>query len=220
VAFHGRKAVPKSRRAQIPLTHMKRIILGVLICSVLHSARAVNFDFETAPYGVFPLVTATNDGLTLEVTSPGGWVFVNLPGPTSMGIASVFGSNTPVATLGEYAPLKFSFSAPVSSATFLFGDAGGDEDSPVYISAFTISGVLISTIFETHPAGFATGKSAVWSGGDAGYFVVGTSAGFNPNSLAWEVINVSRAGNVPDHMSSLGVFVLALACVGIFRRLA
>lgn len=198
---------------------MKLSPLVLFATCLLVRANAAVFDFETSTLGVSSSIVATNGGLTLTVTSSSGSVAVDNNGfPALLGTRSVTGTN---ALHEQFSPLTFSFSAPVSSVTFLFGDLGGDDDSPVHISAYNSSNVLLSTINETHPAGFSTGKSAVWSGANASYFVMGTNPvalGSNPNSLYFEVSSATAAGAVPDAIPTFGALAVALAALVTLRR--
>jgi hypothetical protein len=191
---------------------------SILVPLVSLQAAVSSFNFESTPLGSSTSVSATDNGLTLNVTSTGGWVIVGSSSVALLGSRSVIGSDQSTQAVDHFAPLKFSFSAPVSSVTFLFGDGGGDEDSPVTISAYNSLNVLLSSINDTYPAGFATGKSAVWNGADASYFIVQSTPGFNNHSLWWEASSVTFGQSVPDSTGTLGAFLLSLSLIVYFSR--
>ena len=187
---------------------------------------AIDFNFETTPGGFYiPSLSVTDSGLTLTVTAegfPNGYVFVGGSSVPLLGSRSVIASQVNPLQVNGFAPLRFTFSSPVSAATIFFGDAGGDTDTPVIISAYNSVGNLISTINETYGAGVSSGKSVNWSGLGASYFIFTSLPADNPNSLWWEVGNVSGAGGVPEVLSTVSGLMMgfgALICLRQFRRI-
>jgi hypothetical protein len=193
------------------------------------SIKAASFDFESTATGYYPgSLTVTESGLTLTITPegfPNGFVAISpgapvTPPPPLLGSRAVIGTQVnPVSQDSQFAPLRFTFSSPVTSATFRFGDIGGDTDSPVKILAYDAGGTLLSTITDTYGFGVATGKSDIWSGpGAASYFILTSQPDVNPNSIYWEVLDVAA---VPENFpTGLGLFVASAGLLALrrFRR--
>jgi PEP-CTERM motif len=191
------------------------------------SASADVFDFESTPGGFYsPSLTVSNGGLNLTVTTegfPNGFVDVDGSGVPLLGSQSVIGSQTNPLQGGQFAPLRFTFSGPVDAITFAFGDAGGDDDSPVIINAFDGSSNLLGTLTGTYPAGDASGATLSGNFPGAVYFIAssGSTIG-NENSIFWEIPSVTPLRSVPEPASIalLGGGMLLLVGYGRHRRRA
>jgi hypothetical protein len=186
-------------------------------------ANAIDFNFETTTLGFYPgSLSVSSSGLTLTITPegfPNAFVAVdNLSVPPLLGTRSVIGSQVNPLQSNEFTPLRFAFSTPVSSATFLFGDNGGDTDSPVLISAYDGGGNLLSTLNETYDAGVDTGKAATWSGTGASYFILSSLPADNPNSIYWEAQDVVPNNSVPESGSTIICLLMSSSALFGLRR--
>ncbi len=172
------------------------------LACLVSSAAADSFNFDNVTPGFYQSsLSVTDNGLTLTVTpegNPSGFVDIAGSGVPLLGSLSAIGSNTNPLLVGEFTPLRFTFSSPVDAITFAFGDAGGDDDSPVTIQAFDALNNPLGTLTTDYPAGFADGKTLSGSFGDASYFLLssGTTSG-NANSIFWEVPSVTPSA-VPE----------------------
>ena len=114
----------------------------------------------------------------------------------------VIGSNTNPLQTDQFAPIRFSFNQTISSITFNFGDAGGDDDSPVNISAYSLANVLLGTAVGSYPAGAAAGDSLTLNFAGASYFIASSgpqTAGTNSNSIFWDIGAIQAdGGGVPE----------------------
>jgi hypothetical protein len=206
-----------------------KITLAACLLLVCGSAQAANFDFESTPTGYYSgSLAVTDSGLTLTITPegfPNGFVAVSpggllTPPPPLLGSGAVIGTQVnPLLQDSQCAPLRFTFSSPVTTATFRFGDIGGDTDSPVMISAYDSGGNFLSAITDTYGFGVGTGKSDTWSGpGAASYFILTSQPLINQNSIYWEVVDVAA---VPESFSTaFGLFAAfgGLLTLRRFRR--
>jgi hypothetical protein len=114
-----------------------------------------------------------------------------------LGSRSVIGSQlNGDVEVNAFSLLRVGFSAPVTAITVAFGDAGGDDDSPVLISAYDAS--VAATLSGT----FA----------DADYFVLTSgphTANSNSDSIYWEVPDVTFASSTPEP-GTLGAALLGV----------
>ena len=170
--------------ATFPLT-------AILVLATTGNISAADFNFDTTPSGFYSALTVTDGTETLMVTpESGGFVVVQNSGVPLLGSMSVIGSLVNPLQQDRFDSLRFTFSIPVKSITFAFGDAGGDDDSNVVIQAFDSNNVLLGTLSTDYPANFNSGKtlSGIFATG-AKHFTLrsGTLATFNPNSIFWEV---------------------------------
>lgn len=186
-------------------------------------ARAITFDFESTPAGSYtPSLAVTQDGLTLTITPegyPGGSVVVvdNFSIPVGMGSRSVIGSQVIGVGGGGFSPLRFAFSKEIDEITFLFGDGGGDDDSPVTIHAYSAAGALLGTGTRPGPwTGFPV-ETMTLSFEGASYYVLSSLEfyGNNYDSIYWEVVNATPT--VIPEAPVLYLLGLGLAGIGYGR---
>ncbi len=175
------------------------ITVFLVLVTTEAAAFAASFTFEDIPNGEYSSLTIWNGGVSLTVRAEGfttGTVAVsNFQVPPLLGSRSATGlARTPFG-LPSFAPLRFTFSGTVGDITFAFGDTGGEDDSPVTISAFDSNDVLLGTMTETYPAGFGAGKTLSGNFAGARYFILHSGSVDNPDSIYWEVQNVT-----PDHL--------------------
>ncbi|MBO9574825.1 MAG: PEPxxWA-CTERM sorting domain-containing protein [Sphingobium sp.] len=194
---------------------MKKIsAIAILLASIAASpaVAATAFDLEGVTPGAFNAITVTDGGLTLVITTTTGdpvWVG-NLSNPALLGKVGAVGNNgTP------FAPLRFSFSAPVDQITFNFGDIGGDDDSPVLIQAFSAGDVLLGSANDTYPAGLDTGKSLTLSFAGASYYIASSgSAQGNVNSLVWDIGAITPAAGAVPEPASWALMIAGFGAMG------
>lgn len=194
----------------------KASIVVLFASTLVGLSQAFTFENTATGYYASPLVVA-NSGLTLTVTTegvPSGFVVVADGSftvvPSLLGTRAIIGSRVDPLESGQFLPLRFSFSKPVGAITFAFGDDGGDDDSPVTIQAFNSANVLLSTLTDSYPGGFGSGKTLSSTFDAASYFIVRSgSVSGNENSLLWEVQSVTP---VPEPsmvvLSGLGLVVM------------
>jgi hypothetical protein len=200
-----------------------KLFLIAIVCVM--GAYADTFDFESTTPGYYtPSLAVTNGGVTLTVTTegfPNGYVDADNSGVPLLGSVSVIGSQVDPLSSDEFAPLRFSFSAPVSAITFAFGDAGGDDDSPVVISAYNSADTLLGTLNGMYPAGDASGATLSGTFADADYFVL-TSGPHTPDSnsdsIYWEVPDVTfDTSSTPEPGTFLLLGAALLGVGGLVR---
>jgi hypothetical protein len=186
------------------------------LASFAATLSAEEFTFEDVDVGFYPSSFAvTNGGLTLTITPEGyptGYVAVesSFVGVPLLGSNAVIGSDSSAFSTGGFLPLRFSFSSLVSAITFAFGDAGGDNDTPVTIEAFNAANVSLGVLSETYPADFALGKSLSGSYAGASYFVLRSdSPDGNAHSIFWDVTSVTPIPE-PSAVALVGFGVLGL----------
>ncbi len=164
----------------------------ILSLATAGNISAADFNFDTTPSGFYSSLTVTDGAETLMVTpgQSGGFVVVQNSRVPLLGLMSVTGSLVNPLQENGFDSLRFTFSIPVTSITFAFGDAGGDDDSNVVIQAFDSNNVLLGTLSTDYPANFSSGKtlSGNFTTGAKDFTLrSGTLATFNPNSIFWEV---------------------------------
>jgi hypothetical protein len=199
-----------------------KLFLIAIVCAI--GAYAETFDFQSTAPGYYPSTLAvTNGGVTLTVTPegfPNGFIEVTNSGVPLLGTLSPIGSQVNPVAGNQFAPLRFSFSQPVTAITFAFGDAGGDDDSPVVISAYDSSNTLLGTLNGTYPAGDAVGATLSGTFADADYFVLTSgphTPGSNSDSIYWEVPDVTFASSTPEPGTFLLLGAALLGVVVPFR---
>jgi hypothetical protein len=181
--------------------------LSFLFISASCFAATASFNFESEASATVPSPFAvSNNGLTLTISTegyPSGYVSIVDFLIDNLGTRSVTGLKTDQFLPENFAPLRFSFSQPITAITFAFGDPGGDADSPVVIQGFDAQDNFLGSLTSTYPAGSSTGKliSGIFAG--ASYFTLtsGThTPGSNSDSLSWEVPSVefTPAPPVPE----------------------
>lgn len=200
---------------------MKKLFAGAATAAAIFlapAAMAASFPFESVANGIYAGSLTVNDGsLALTITpegNPRGSVMISNWGVPLLGLRSVSGLSGSAATLNGWSPLRFTFNQAVNAITFAFGDAGGEDDSQVIISAYSSAGVLIGSVSDTYPPNFDSGKTQTLNVAGASYFIVtsGVGTGFNENSLGWDILDVTVAG-VPE-ASTWALMILGMAAVG------
>lgn len=194
---------------------------ALLMCCAA-PALAASFTFEDLSAGPHPSpLVVTNDGLTLTATTegfPNGYLYVYDVGVPLLGLHALVGTQTGALETGRFAPIRFTFSHLVGDITFAFGDAGGDEDSPVTINAYGVGDVLLGTLSDSYPQFENGGRTLSGSFAGASYFIVSSGSNIgNPDSLGWEIPSVSLYGVVPEP-SSLALVGLAVPAAVLARR--
>jgi len=165
------------------------------------AASATAFDFEAQALGAYPSLTVSDPGIDLTVTAdntPGGFVYVYAY--SGVGTRGVIASKTALLAVGNFAPIRFTFSHALDSVTFLFGDGGGDGDNPLTISAYSAGGILLGNATTTSADGFNTPQSLTLNFAGSSYFVASSLSGggsgiLNDNSLAYDVTAYTLSGS-------------------------
>lgn len=179
---------------------------------------ATAFDFEDQAAGYYDGSRIITDGdLVLTITPEGadylhfGDFDVGLLGGSAV-TASVY---NPLLSDG-FAPVRFAFDQAISSITFNFGDAGGDDDGAVTIAAYGAAGDFLGSASDTYGAGMAQGGSLTLAFAGARYFIASTDA-TNPNSIGWDIGAVQPAGPVPEP-SAWTLMILGFGAIGAAAR--
>jgi hypothetical protein len=202
---------------------MKLFLIAIVFAM---GAYAETFDFESTTPGYYaPSLAVTNGGVTLTVTPegfPNGFVDVDNSGVPLLGSLSVIGSQVDPINSDQFAPLRFTFSQPVTAITFAFGDAGGDDDSPVVISGYDASNNLLGTLSGLYPANDASGATLSGTFADADYFVLTSgphTLDSNSDSIYWEVPSVTfdTTSSAPEPGTFLLLGAALLGVVGLYR---
>ncbi len=175
------------------------------------SAYAISFNFENTPPGFYAGSLVVNDGgVILAITPefyPNGWIYVGGSGVPLLGSQSAIASIVNPLEVNGFAPMRFTFSVPISSITFAFGDSGGDDDSPWNIDAYDKFDNFLQGASGSYPADYGEGLTATLNiaGIGASYFVVSSNTSFNPHSMYWEVQEAVTTGSgaVPEPASVL-----------------
>ena len=184
---------------------------------VAPASAATLFDMEGLTNGERPNVVLTEGGVTLTVTTqsdPSGRIVATDPSVALLGSRSIVGLNSG----GGFASLRYSFNVIINSITFAFGDAGGEDDTPVIISAFDAANSLLGSMSATYPQGFGAGKSLTLDFQGARSFTIASGTiGNNPNSVFSEITSYETAGAVPEPATWM-MMLLGLAGVGFSMR--
>jgi hypothetical protein len=201
---------------------MKRLfsvlVLGILVSSPRDAAAAtINFDFEAtaATYfgvgarpGALTTLALSASGLTMTLTRPGSAfdIVENTGGqagkPASFGLHSL----DPFFAETSNTPFIANFSAPIFSASFDFGDYGGDTPDILTVRAFSgLNGT--GSLIQTLTGGPNPVLSLVFIGGTSDF----------PNSVFYDNITVSTtaASAVPEPAS---LTLVGIGLAGIIRR--
>jgi hypothetical protein len=125
-----------------------------------------------------------------------------------------------MTTFGPYVPLRFTFDRDIDSITFDFGDAGGDNDGTVLITAFDAGGVALGSVSEAYPAFDATGRSLTLDFIGARYFIASSGRGdpTRENSLFYQISAVSAAGAAVPEASTWAMLVAGFGLIGTIVR--
>jgi PEP-CTERM motif len=189
---------------------------------------ATTFNFESTGIGYYAGALTVFDGATtMTVTpngNPSGFVLVDNGSvssiPALLGTKAVIGSKVNPIASGQFSALRFTFSQLIDSITFNFGDAGGDNDTPVTIAAYSAGGTLLGSVTDTYPTGFGTGKSQTLNFLGAKYYIASSLGGeSNDNSIFWDISNfrLAAAGAVPEP-ASWAMMLLGFGIVGSALR--
>jgi hypothetical protein len=137
--------------------------LAALAITAAPAQAAESFTMEGV-FGIFPSLTLVSGPLTLTITPegrPGASIYAVPSGVPLIGN----GVEARGSSVGPWGPIRFAFDQDVGPITFDFGDAGGDDDGEVVITAFNSAGLQLGSASDTYPAFFAAGKS----GGDGSW---------------------------------------------------
>lgn len=187
------------------------------------AAQATPFDLEGIAAGYFNSPIIVNDGaVTLTISADGGGTFLNVQnsGVPLVGQGVVASFTNPLQ-VDQFSPLRFSFNQLISNITFNFGDAGGDNDSPVAISAFNGSNVLLGAVTGSYPAGANSGGSLSLNFAGARYFVAtsGTPGpGNNANSLLWDIAGYQTGGGGVPEPATWAMMIIGFGAAGSMIR--
>ena len=88
-----------------------------------------------------------------------------------------------------------------------------DLVSPVVIAAFDAAGVLLGSLSETYPGGYALGKTLTLNFAGARSFVVSSPNQINPHSVYSEISAYAVGGAVPEP-STWAMLILGFGLVG------
>ena len=109
-----------------------------------------------------------------------------------------------------------AFDRAISSITFNFGDAGGDDDGAVTIAAYGAAGDFLGSASHAYGAGAAQGGSLTLGFAGARYFIASTD-GSIPNSVGWDIAGVRAAAAVPEP-SAWALMIMGFGAVGVLTR--
>jgi MYXO-CTERM domain-containing protein len=177
------------------------------------------FNFEGVGDGYYSSGLVLNkSGQSLTITTegyPNGFLAIFDTNAPLLGRGCV-GSQVNPVTLGGFNPLRFTFDTPLSSVTLSFGDGGGDNDSPVVVSAYDSSNTFLGSGTETYPADYAVGKQLSLNFNDMKYLILDSFGGAgNDHSLFWNVVSSTPVPE-PSTFTLAGFGAAALA--GARRR--
>lgn len=180
------------------------------------AATAFDLEGEAGYYDASRIIT---DGdLVLTITPEGAdYLYFGGFGVGRLGASAVTASVYNPLQSDGFAPVRFTFDRAISSITFNFGDAGGDDDGAVTIAAYSAGGDLLGSVTETYGAGADQGGSLTLAFAGARYFVASTDAASNPHSLGWDIGAVQAAGAVPEP-SAWALMVLGFGVIGALGR--
>jgi len=204
---------------------MRKTLLFLFISASCFAATA-SFNFESEASATVPSpYSVSNNGLTLTISTegyPSGYISIVDFLIGNLGTRSVTGLKTDQFLPENFAPLRFTFSQPITAITFAFGDPGGDDDSPVLIQGFDLQNNFLGSLTSTYPAGSSTGKLISGTFAGASYFTLTSGshkAGSNSDSLSWEVPSVefTPAAAVPEP-STLALGGVAIGLLAGLRR--
>lgn len=192
---------------------MKKLL--VLACVAVSGATyAAVFDMESLPIGNVPNgnpgATMSNGGLTLTLSSPGGFVGVQAATTSALGTQTAIGHTSGTYTFGLFAPMRHTFNQDVTDGLLLVGDGGGDDDGTVTVKVYSATNVLLNTYTQVHGAGTASTALSFFIGDTFRYVTVESSGpGDNPHSWGSEWARVSAVPE-PATMTMLGLGAVAL----------
>ena len=197
---------------------MKLKLFGAAAFALAAPASAATpFDFEAVPTGAYTgSLIVTDAGVTLTVTpegDPAGFVFVDDSG-VPLFRKGVNGSNTDPRAINHFAPLRFSFNQTIDQITFNFGDNGGDDDSPVNISAFDAFGSLLGTATAPYGAFVRSGNSLTLAFAGTSDFVASSGSGFNNNSIFYDISSFTLGASAVPEPATWAMMIGGFGMVG------
>lgn len=181
------------------------------------ASAAAAFDFEDQAGYYDGSRTIADGDLVLTITPEGvDYLYFGDFGVGLLGASAVTASvNNPLQPNG-FAPVRFTFDRAISSITFNFGDAGGDDDGAVTIAAYGAGGDFLGSASDAYGAGASQGGSLTLSFAGARYFIASTDAATNPHSVGWD-IGAVQAAAVPEP-SSWALMILGFGTLGALAR--
>ena len=196
------------------MTRLMRVSAAALLLAGGGSAAqaATVFNMDGVASGSYSQLVLNEGAVTLTVRTandPAGMINAGAPSVALLGARSIVGN----ASAGGFGALDYSFNTSIDSITFAFGDAGGDDDTPVVIAAFDAAGVLLGSLSETYPGGYALGKTLTLNFAGARSFVVSSPNQINPHSVYSEISAYAVGGAVPEP-STWAMLILGFGLVG------